>query len=112
MEIADVFGTREAPWLQKGGCSFELRLRSARTTKDIELSLPGEFGRKCGDLERLQDRAATEMGSQGILPFHELRCRHDLVIGIDSQYLNSPSVFTFRYPPHAQRETKMYMDHG
>ena len=41
---------------------MELRLRSARTTKDIDLSLPGEVGRKGDILERLQDRAATDMG--------------------------------------------------
>jgi hypothetical protein len=60
--LARLFSESNAPWLLKGGYAMELRLRSARTTKDIDLSLPGEVGRKGDVLERLQDRAATDMG--------------------------------------------------
>jgi len=60
--LARLFSEPNAPWLLKGGYAMELRLRSARTTKDIDLSLPGEVGRKGDILERLQDRAATDMG--------------------------------------------------
>ena len=60
--LARLFSEPKAPWLLKGGYAMELRLRSARTTKDIDLSLPGEVERKGDVLERLQDRAATDMG--------------------------------------------------
>lgn len=60
--LARLFSEPNALWLLKGGYAMELRLRTARTTKDIDLSLPGEEGGKAGVLERLQDRAATDMG--------------------------------------------------
>jgi hypothetical protein len=60
--LAPLFSEPKAPWLLKGGYAMELRLRSARTTKDIDLSLPGEVERRGDVLERLQDRATTEMG--------------------------------------------------
>jgi len=50
------------PWLLKGGYAMELRLRAARATKDIDLSLPGEVEQKGDVLERLQDRVGTDMG--------------------------------------------------
>jgi len=60
--LARLFSEPNTPWLLKGGYAMELRLRSARTTKDIDLSLPGEVEEKGDVLERLQDRAATDMG--------------------------------------------------
>ncbi len=60
--LARLFSEPNAPWLLKGGYAMELRLRSARTTKDIDLSFPGESVRKDDVLERLQDRAAADMG--------------------------------------------------
>jgi hypothetical protein len=60
--LARLFSEPNVPWLLKGGYAMELRLRSARTTKDIDLSLPGEVGRKGDVLERLQDRATTDLG--------------------------------------------------
>jgi len=38
--LARFFSERNTPWLLKGGYAMELRLRTARTTKDIDLSLP------------------------------------------------------------------------
>ena len=62
--LARFFAERNAPWLLKGGYAMELRLRAARTTKDIDISLPSEavaeFGGKI--LTRLQDSAGTDMG--------------------------------------------------
>ena len=60
--LARLFSEPGAPWLLKGGYAMELRLRSARSTKDIDLSFPGEVERRGDVLERLQDRAATDMG--------------------------------------------------
>jgi len=42
--LARLFSEPNAPWLLKGGYAMELRLRFARTTKDIDLSLAGECG--------------------------------------------------------------------
>jgi predicted nucleotidyltransferase component of viral defense system len=62
--LARFFAERNAPWLLKGGYAMELRLRTARTTKDIDLSLPlgsaTEFTGRV--LERLQTSAVTELG--------------------------------------------------
>jgi len=44
--LARLFSEPNTPWLLKGGYAMELRLRSARTTKDIDLSLPGEVEEK------------------------------------------------------------------
>ena len=38
--LARFFKKRNAPWLLKGGYAMELRLRTARTTKDVDISLP------------------------------------------------------------------------
>ena len=43
--LARLFHGPEVPWLLKGGYAMELRLRLARATKDIDLSLPGGGGR-------------------------------------------------------------------
>lgn len=41
--LARLFARDDAPWLLKGGYSFELRYRPrARTTRDVDLSVPGE----------------------------------------------------------------------
>jgi Nucleotidyl transferase AbiEii toxin, Type IV TA system len=57
------FAEKNAPWLLKGGYAMELRLRTARTTKDIDISLPAEmvdtFG---GDvIKRVQQSARIEL---------------------------------------------------
>ena len=41
--LARFFAEKNAPWLLKGGYAMELRLRTARTTKDIDISLPAEM---------------------------------------------------------------------
>lgn len=62
--LARFFAERNAPWLLKGGYAMELRLRAARTTKDIDISLPAgavaEFGGEV--LKRLQDSARADLG--------------------------------------------------
>ena len=41
--LARLFSRADAPWLLKGGYTFELRYRPrARATKDIDLSVPAE----------------------------------------------------------------------
>jgi Nucleotidyl transferase AbiEii toxin, Type IV TA system len=61
--LARFFKKRNAPWLLKGGYAMELRLRTARTTKDIDISLPAD--------------AATGFGSE-ILTELQLSARTDL----------------------------------
>lgn len=62
--LARFFAERNAPWLLKGGYAMELRLRAARTTKDIDISLPAgavaEYGGEI--LKRLQESARTDLG--------------------------------------------------
>ncbi len=62
--LARFFAERNAPCLLKGGYAMELRLRTARTTKDIDISLPSEAGAKSSGkiLTRLQDSAGTDLG--------------------------------------------------
>jgi hypothetical protein len=40
--LARLFAEKNAPWLLKGGYAMELRLRTARTTKDIDISLSAQ----------------------------------------------------------------------
>lgn len=61
--LARLFSEQNAPWLLKGGYAMELRLRTARTTKDIDLSLPtGAASEWKGRvLEHLQTHAARDL---------------------------------------------------
>jgi Nucleotidyl transferase AbiEii toxin, Type IV TA system len=62
--LARFFAERNAPWLLKGGYAMELRLRAARTTKDIDISLPAEAVSEFGGniLARLQNSAGMDLG--------------------------------------------------
>lgn len=62
--LARFFAEHNAPWLLKGGYAMELRLRTARTTKDVDISLPSEAVAKYGGniLTRLQDSAGDDLG--------------------------------------------------
>lgn len=60
---------RTLPWILKGGYAMELRIKSARTTKDIDLTLRGAgLGRTSGNqenrvlLESLQEASAVDIG--------------------------------------------------
>lgn len=61
--LARLFSESNAPWLLKGGYAMELRLRKARTTKDIDLSLPtttpSELKKRV--LEMLQNSASKNL---------------------------------------------------
>ena len=61
--LARLFSEQNAPWLLKGGYAMELRLRTARTTKDIDLSLPVDATseRKGRVLEHLQTGVAKDL---------------------------------------------------
>jgi len=61
--LARLFYSPDTPWLLKGGYAMELRLRMARTTKDIDLSLPTNVASewKGQILEHLQIHAARDL---------------------------------------------------
>ena len=103
--LARLFSEPNASWLLKGGYAMELRLRSARTTKDIDLSLPGEVERKGDVLERLQDRAATDMGDY-----------FTFVIGLPQMDLDGAPEGGSRYPVTSSLAgrvfTKFHLDVG
>jgi hypothetical protein len=57
------FAEKNAPWLLKGGYAMELRSRTARTTKDIDISLPAEMVDTFDDdvIKRVQQSARIEL---------------------------------------------------
>lgn len=61
--LARFFKKRTAPWLLKGGYAMELRLRTARTTKDIDISLPANATAGFGEeiLVELQRSARADL---------------------------------------------------
>jgi predicted nucleotidyltransferase component of viral defense system len=61
--LARFFSEWNTPWLLKGGYAMELRLRTARTTKDVDLSLPSDaaFEWKERVLEHLQTSATKDL---------------------------------------------------
>ena len=73
--LARFFSEQNTPWLLKGGYAMELRLRTARTTKDIDLSLPvGALSEWKGRvLEHLHQR---DQGFEGLLCLYH-RSAHD-----------------------------------
>jgi hypothetical protein len=61
--LARLFSEQNTPWLLKGGYAMELRLRTARTTKDIDLSLPSDAASDWKErvLEHLQATATKDL---------------------------------------------------
>lgn len=61
--LARLFSEQNAPWLLKGGYAMELRLRTARATKDIDLSLPTDAASawKGRVLEHLQSSVSKDL---------------------------------------------------
>ena len=53
--LCRLFALPDAPWVLKGGYAMELRVKTARTTRDIDLalkqllSLRGRLGSQCGN---------------------------------------------------------------
>lgn len=65
--LCRLFANPNAPWLLKGGYAMELRIKSARTTRDIDLavrSMPGSGGQWDDAAVRLllQDLAKADLG--------------------------------------------------
>jgi hypothetical protein len=63
--LARLFQAPDPPWLLKGGYAFELRYRpNARTTRDIDLTSPGDAGatRIAGVRAELQVAAELDLG--------------------------------------------------
>jgi hypothetical protein len=64
--LCRLFHAPSPPWLLKGGYAMELRIRGARTTRDVDLGLRGPLAGpgKLNDriLAALQDAAAADLG--------------------------------------------------
>ncbi len=63
--LCRLFQSADAPWLLKGGYAMELRIRAARTTRDIDLAL-----RPLGDAKR-----GWDVPGVGAVFGSTLRCR-------------------------------------
>lgn len=66
---------------------MELRLQTARATKDIDLSMFGESQKKDQILERLQDHAANDLGDGFVF-----------TIGVPQKDLDGPPDGGYRFP--------------
>ena len=105
--LARFFAEKNAPWLLKGGYAMELRLRTARTTKDIDISLPAEmvdaFDRDV--MKRVQQSARIELADF-----------FTFVIGESQLDLNAAPQGGARYPVVASIAgrvfTKFHLDVG
>src|SRR6266849_1154266 len=67
--LARLFHSDDAPWALKGGYAMELQLRVARTTVDIDLTLPASRNLSSEDVpatatvrEMLQQAAGLDLG--------------------------------------------------
>jgi hypothetical protein len=103
--LARLFHGPEVPWLLKGGYAMELRLRSARATKDIDLSVPDGGQGPVEILENLQDRAGAELGDGFVF-----------VVGLPARELEGAPEGGFRFPVTASLGgrifTKFHLDVG
>jgi hypothetical protein len=103
--LARLFSARDEPWLLKGGYAMELRLKTARATKDIDLAIPGEALKKKEILEQLQNRAAKDLGDCFVF-----------TVGFPEKDLDGPPEGGFRFPITARIAgrvfTKFHLDVG
>ena len=103
--LARLFHGPEVHWLLKGGYAMELRLRLARATKDIDLSLPGGGPGPAKILENLQLRAGAELGDGFVFS-----------IGLPARELEGAPEGGFRFPVTASLSgrvfTKFHLDVG
>lgn len=103
--LARLFHGPVVPWLLKGGYAMELRIRSARATKDIDLSLPGGNQSPAEILENLQLQAGAELGDGFVF-----------AIGLPARELEGAPEGGFRFPVTASLSgrvfTKFHLDVG
>jgi hypothetical protein len=105
--LARFFAEKNAPWLLKGGYAMELRLRTARTTKDIDISLAAEMvdAFDGGVVKRVQQSARIELADF-----------FTFVIGESQLDLNAAPQGGARYPVVASIAgrvfTKFHLDVG
>jgi hypothetical protein len=102
--LARLFQENNPPWLLKGGYAMELRLKSARTTRDIDLAIRPHPSRQGGwdeiataTLENLRDGAALDL--------------HDFFvfqIGEPVQDLDAAPDGGARYPVEARMDARTF----
>ena len=61
--LCRLFASGEEEWILKGGYAMELRIQSARMTKDIDLSLPASALKSDLEIDEQDD-----VGREGIVP--------------------------------------------
>src|SRR2546427_12366425 len=92
------------PWVLKGGYAMELRIRSARTTKDIDLTLhdgtrlaknPDERGKQVRAM--LQDAAAIQLNDY-----------FEFLVGEPREELDGAPEGGSRYPVEARMDGRMF----
>ena len=105
--LARLFAGDPAPWVLKGGYLMELRLRVARSTRDVDLMLRGRASLIREDLkdrnqavrELLEDSASTDLGDF-----------FAYVIGEAMMDLNVPAYGGARFPVEARVDGRRFVN--
>ena len=105
--LARLFASDPAPWVLKGGYLMELRLRVARSTRDVDLTLRGRASLIREDLkdrnqavrELLQNSASTDLGDF-----------FAYVIGEAMMDLNVPVYGGARFPVEARVDGRRFVN--
>jgi len=103
--LARLFMDQSVPWIVKGGYSFEVRYgMSARTTKDIDLSLPGlslDIQSSKGTVQQLwedlQDAAARDLDDHFVIH-----------IGAPQQEFDAPPGGGARFPVEVLLDRRLF----
>jgi len=102
--LARLFSSDQAPWVLKGGYAMELRLDTARSTRDVDLTLrstavasKNSTERNAAILQLLQDYAAIDM-----------RDFFTFIIGQVMMELDAPLYGGARYPVEARMDGRPF----
>jgi hypothetical protein len=72
--LCRLFAKPNAPWLLKGGYAMELRLKTARTTRDIDLALK-RLPVPSADWEAIRNASWPNQRRRNLQPSHRVRLR-------------------------------------
>lgn len=102
--LCRLFHEANAPWLLKGGYAMELRIKSARTTKDIDLALRElPSGAKAWDDTKVRDQLQQ-------LAAIDLKDGFEFLIGEPTMDLDAAPYGGSRYPVEAQMAGRRFAD--
>jgi len=95
---------KESPWVLKGGYAMELRIQSARTTKDIDLTLrSGRVAASDADQQSKQLRELVQEFSSASLPDY-----FQFLVGQAMLELGGAPGGGYRYPIEARMDGRMF----